>query len=265
MDAAAGAPPEPRLARALRLLAVLVFSFTAFFPVHGCGPGPGPRASVPRRETPPPPVSEPVQVPFEEVLEQGGEGWREGGLLGALWSVRVWYPYVLAPLWIAALALALASRRLARAAGWGLLAVSLGIALFELGYISYQFRGFLPPLLRPLEVGIAWILVLALLFLRRGGRTFLDPEATVSAHALLSVLHGLTYPVSDVRGWLRSDFEPGAILRAVLHDYRPAFWVALAALAVAAVPGYLFRPRPVPAHAPAAPPVPVEVEDPAPR
>jgi hypothetical protein len=195
-----------------------------------------------------------VQVPIEEIVEEGAEGWSAAGPIGAFWEVRVWYPYVLAPLWVAALVVALGSARLARAAGWGLLAVSLGVAVFELAYISWQFHGFLPSWLRPLEVGVAWLVVLAILFVRRPGRSALDPEATVSAHAFLSVCHGLTYPVSDVRGWLRSDYEWGPILRSLFSDYLPAYWVALGALLVAAIPGYWLRPRaaPLPAAAPPA-------------
>jgi hypothetical protein len=255
MVADAGPRTEPRVARFLRLLAVLVFAGTAFFPVHGCGPGPAPRAPTAKYKVPPPPVAEAVQVPIEEVLEQGAVGWKEGGPVGAFWNVRIWYPYVLVPIWLAALALAAAGRRFARIGGWVLLGTSFGIAVFELAYISYQFRGFLPPLLRPLEVGIAWILVLAVLFVRRSGRSPLDPEATVSAHAFLSILHGFTYPISDVRTWLHRDVDLAAVARAVFENYKPAFWVALGALAVAAIPGYLFRPRRE-AAGPASPPSP---------
>jgi hypothetical protein len=253
MAADAGARAEPRLARFVRLLAVLVFAWTAFLPVHGCGPGPRPaKAAARQRQAAQAPAPEAVQVPFEEILEEGAAGWTEGGPVGAFWAVRVWYPYVLVPLWLAGLVLAAGGARASRAGGALLLGTTIAIGVFELGYISYQFRGFLPPLLRPLEVGVAWILVLAVLFLRRPGRRLDDPEATVSAHAFLSILHGLTYPVSDGRVWLDAGHDLSAIVAALLSDYKPAFWVALGALAVAAVPGYLFRPRG--ADGPAPPP-----------
>ncbi len=236
----------------MRLVGILVFAATLFLPVHSCGPGPFPRAAPPspaaHRATQP--RAEDVQVPIEEIVRHGGEGFTEGGAWKAVWRVREWYPYLLLPFWLVALALAASSGRLERAAGWGCLALTLALAVFETIYVTRTYVGFLPQSARAFEVGFVCLVVVAVLFLRRH-RSLLDPAATVSAQALLAFLHGLTFPGHDVRVWVDDGASLSGILGSLLHDYRPAFWLALAGLLVAAVPAYLRASphRPVPSVA----------------
>lgn len=227
-------------ARAVRIVGVFVFAATLFLPAHACGPGAYPLGSGPRAaaERPDAPVEVATQVPIEEIVRRGSAGYAEGGVGEALWRTRVWYPYLLLPLWLAALAMAAAGGRGARAAGWGMLGLSVGLAVFEGAYLWRNYRGALPENLRIVEVGLIGLGIVAILFVRRG-RPVLDPGAAISAQALLCFLHALTFPAYDLGRWVDAGAPASSLASALLHDYRPGFWLALVGLALAAGPAYV--------------------------
>lgn len=177
-----------------------------------------------------------------------------GGSL--LWRERRWYPFLLAPLWLAALLLvagpsvAAASRR--RAVGAGLLAAAVALAAFEAFYLGIEYAPLLPGLLGRAEVVLAWLFVVALLFVRRRADRHLGAvEAHVAAQALLGVAHLLTLPSSQVRVWLGA-FPLEAAATAMLTNFRPAFWAGCLLLALSVLPVYLRR-LPAPAPDPGGP------------
>jgi hypothetical protein len=246
-------PKEFAFTRAVRALAVLVFAATAFFPVRACSPGPGdfePHARGPTAQD-----FAGGDVPVDRVRAEVSRGFEDGGVVGAVWGSRNWYPYLLAPLWIAALVAASSGfPRARRAAGVGLLVVSVAIAALEAPFLFRDFTGVLPPAARPFELAAAYVAVCAVLFLRPAGRGLLDPEATVSSQALLGLLHAATFPLGDAQRWLPGHTIP-AIGAALATSYRPAFWVALAALAFAAACAYAPSRRRAPVLSPDPEPV----------
>ena len=248
--AAPAAPAESALARGVRAVAILVFGVTLFLPVHSCGPGPRPvgaRQSATVVRNPPA-----VQVPLEQLYDQLSWGHRRGGAIEAVWQARPWYPYLLLPVWLLALALCGTGPRGARAAGAAVLALSVAVLALEVPYVARDFGGILPRSLHSVEVIVALVVVVAVLWYRRPGRSLLDAEAGISAQALLSALHAFTFIGNDVRAWSAEGAALGPIVKAVFANYLPAFWVATAALLVAAAPAYLARaPRVAPVAAPA--------------
>ncbi len=228
---------ETSRTRWVRAVGVLVFAATAFLPVRGCEPGPArfaPGASGPAAAD-----FEGGEVPAERLPQALAAGWARGGAVSAVWEARTWYPYLLAPIWMLALAAAasgsVAARRIAAA---GLVCVSVGVALFELPYVLTAYEGVVSGSGRAFEVAAVWVLICVVLFVRPAGRRLGEIEACVSAQALLALLHGLTFPAGDARRWLVAGHGPGAVTAAVFTCYRPAFWLALGALAFAALPGY---------------------------
>jgi hypothetical protein len=127
------------------------------------------------------------------------------------------------------------------------------VAAFEAAYLADDYDGMVEALPEGVETAIAWLVVCGVIFWRPLRRE--DPVGSaVSAQALLGVLHGLTFPVQDFRAWSAEGHGLGAIAQAIAVNYRAGFWIALAALSVAAVPGYLpllgrSRRRPTPAAA----------------
>jgi hypothetical protein len=215
--------------RTVRAVALLVFTATAFLPLHACLASPRPGAQ------PSGGTYVPARVVADAARRPDG-----GGLRGFVWSTRAVYPYLLAPLWAALLLAAeLAGRRGRRAAGALALALSVGVAAFELAYIRTDYTGVLPRAVLAQEQYVAWGVVVLLLFGRRPGRGFLEPEAAVSAQALLACFHAFTFPAADVRRYLAAGHGLGPVLDTLVTNYRPAFVVAVAALAAVALPGYL--------------------------
>ena len=180
-----------------------------------------------------------VQVPLERLYDEAARGYERGGVVGAIWRSRTWYPYLLLPFWIVALFLCGIGPRSARAAGVLIFVLTAAILALEFAYVGKDFGGILPADLRPVEVVVAWVVVIAILVWRRHGRSLFDAEAGVSAQALLCALHGFTFIGNDVRVWIVQGASLGPMVRAVFANYLPAFWVAEAALFVAAAPAYL--------------------------
>ena len=150
-------------------------------------------------------------------------------------------PFFGLPPWILALALSRRGGSRARwATGlvlWGITAclpVAIGIAWAE------GVQGVGPRGLRDLEAvgaGVAAALVFAA---RPGGRRRPeDVEATLSTHAVVALGVAFTRPAIDVFRWTFEDgHSGGAILLALVHNYRPGFYVTVAALGLVAAPLY---------------------------
>lgn len=237
--------------RTVRAFALLVFCATAFVPLHACRARPR-SAAVAAREGATPPSGR-AYVPARVVAEAAHA--HEGrGPMAFLWAVRGVYPYLLAPAWAALLLLAELGGRRGRAVAGGLaLALAAAIAAFEFRYIRADYTGLLPAAARDVEQYVAWGVVVLVLFARRRGRGLLDPEAAVSAQALLAFLHAWTFPAADLRRYLGAGHALGPVLDVLVANYRPGFVVASVALLALALPGYL-RPAPAPlAPAPAPP------------
>ena len=249
-------------ARWLQALGILLFLATAFFPLHCAELHP---LHVARQATHPqvalavaPPGVE--AVPAREIydavrVDLAGEahGFRT-------WEVRRWYPYALALFWLWALLWvagppAAAAARRARA-GAVLLTLTVGVAVLEACYLAVEYAPLLPQVLGRAEALIAWALVVAILFLRRGtDRRVGAVEGHVGAMALLSLLHLLTLPSSEARPWL-GPYAWSDVCSAVGTNFRPAFWLACGGLALASAATYFSRRR-AGAEVPAAPPEPV--------
>jgi hypothetical protein len=160
----------------------------------------------------------------------------------ALWEARPWYPYALAPLWGLALLASAAGgprrrRRVARALG----VLAVGIAVFEACYLRADYLSFLPGALGVLEVTLAWLLVVLLLFhRRRADRAPGGVEAALAAQALLCAAHLVTLPSTMVRPWVGTH-DAAAILRSTFANFPPAFWVGVLGCLLVALPVYLRR------------------------
>lgn len=241
----------PRRAAWVQLAGVLLFSGAMLLPAYHLRTYPGLEHLPPGSYLLPEAREE---VPAAELLA-GLVAWLEGRGSAGLWAARRWYPFALAPLWLLALLAAGRVRRHPRPAwrrglGLALLGVSAGVAAFEWAYLHADYVGFLGPALARAEVVLAWGFVLGLLFWRRRGAW--SPaalEATVAAQALLALVHACTLPSTDARCWW-DGHELGSLCRALGQNYRPAFWVGLAGLLLAALPAYL-GPRPGARGAPA--------------
>ena len=236
------ARPESACARGVRLVGLLVFGLTLFLPIYGCSGGPAARDPAARQTTQR--ARDPGQTPIERIVKTLGRGERGDGVVAALWRCRLWYPYLLIPLWLVVLGLSSIGPRTRRLAGGVLLASSIGVAALELAYIDHDWGGLLPPALRRIEVAVAWGVVVVVLFVRRGGRGWLEPEAGVSAQALLSFLHGVMYLAGDAITYVRGGHGAGVIVETLLDDYRIGYWIALAGLLAITGPG-MRSPAPV--------------------
>ena len=236
--AAPAVRPESAWAARVRLVAIAVFAVTMFLPVMRASADP--RRPYPRSLAPAAQRRLPVLVPLEQVAN-GAEWLDEGGAIEALWRTRAWYPYLLLPAWLGALALGASGPRGRRAAGVLIFATTAGVLAFEVAYVRADFGGILAPSLRWLEIGCAWAVVTAVLVWRRHGRSLFDAPAGISALALLAALHGFTFMGEDLRAWSAGGAGLSAMANGIAANYFPAFWVAEAALFVAAAPAYLPR------------------------
>lgn len=180
------------------------------------------------------------QVPADVIEAEMGAALARRSPLEGAWQARRWYPYALAPVWLAALALAWARPGWRRGVGAVLFALGVLVAAFEAIYLSFDYLPLLAFLGR-LEVLAAWLAVVAVLFARRRDDRGLGAvEAHVAAQALLGVLHLLTLPASQARVWL-SDYPLADVLSAVTQNFRLPFWSGILALGVAAGAVYLRR------------------------
>ena len=236
-------------ARWFQALGVLVFLATAFLPLHGAKQHPQHLARC--RALPGVTVTTALagheSVPAREIYDAVRLDVAGSAAGCATWEVRRWYPFVLAPLWLAALlwvagpSAAGASRR--SRAGALLLGLAVVVAILEACYLAVEYAALFPAVLGRAETVIAWFVVVGILFLRRRADRGLGAvEAHVGAQALLSLLHLLTLPSSEARAWLGS-YELGDVCAAVGTNFRAGFWVACAALATAGGATYLSRRR----------------------
>jgi hypothetical protein len=229
----------------LRVVGVVLFLASAALPLTRCAPPPVESGSsaafhvvVVRVDT------DQGAVPWREIGGTLAAGWREGGPLQAVWKARTWYPYLLAPLWLLAL---LWTPRLApagrRRLGVFFLVLGIAIAVLEACYIATDFQGLFVGTAGVVEDVVAWSVVAAVLFVRPGGRPLLDPVAAVAGQALLGFLHAMTFPAYDVLTWASQRRGLAGVVEGLVFKYRPAFWLALAGLLLAAAPAYLARRR----------------------
>jgi hypothetical protein len=116
--------------------------------------------------------------------------------------------------------------------------------VLEWFYIGHEYSGVLPRAWHDVEVIVAWTVVTTILLVHRPGRPWHDAHATVSAQALLGALHGLTFPVADLRRWIPEGASIGDSVGAILANYPLPFWVAVVSLFAASLPGYRRLPTP---------------------
>jgi hypothetical protein len=221
----------------IRATGLLLFLATLAMPIHGCRAHP--RDFEPSAQARAPKEAAPREIPpaWRKIEARARSGWVRDGAWGAVWSARAWYPYFLAPVWVAALLLARRGASARRAVARSLLVLSAAIAAFEARYLWTEYDELFRGLPQGLETGVAWLLVCAVLFWRPLRRE--DPVgATVSAQALLGTLHAFTFLFQDARLWLSQGHGAGPIARALLANYQPGYWLAVAGLALAAAPGY---------------------------
>lgn len=234
--------------RWLQAVALAVFLATAFLPVHGPTEHPGARASplgnprvllAPERQGP---VSGAVEVPAALVWQAAVQDLAGSYRGSRLWEARRWYPYVLAPLWLLALFLARGSGPAARTrrerVGLFLIGVSVALVVLEAVYLGEEYAVLFPQALGRSEVVIAWLLVVALLTWRRKrDRSLAAVEGHVGSQALLSCVHMLTLPSSEMRPWL-GQFPLDDVLATIIANFHAAFWLGSACLAVAVAAAY---------------------------
>jgi hypothetical protein len=230
----------------LRVAGVVLFLVSLALPVHGCASHPRDFETLPTARRLPKEVRvvsrrtspEPVKPGWESVADLAETGARRQGVWGALWHSRAWYPYYLAPLWLAAL---LVWRSVPRARGTvarAALMLSGAVAGFEFLYLWSDYDGFLPREWWKVEKVVAWLAVCLVLFWRPSRRTD-SLGATVSAQALLAFLHAWVFPLQDVRLWTLQGHSLEPMLRSIARNYQVGFWLAILALALVAAPGYV--------------------------
>jgi hypothetical protein len=237
-------------ARSLQALGILLFCVTAFLPVHQYQKHPlhlqvadlDAQTRITLR-----PVGQEA-VPARELydalmLDLGGTapGCRS-------WEVRRWYPYALAPFWLWALAWvagpAAGSTARRGRVGAALLTLAVIVAVLEACYLGVEYAALFPSVLGRAEALIVWVLVVGVLFLRRrADRRIAAVEAHVGAQALLSLFHLLTLPSSEARPWV-GPYAWSDVCGALATNFRPAFWLACAGVALAAGATYLSPRRP---------------------
>lgn len=221
-------------ARRLPLLLGLALVLGAgFLPHHE------PRA-VPGRSLPPS-ASFASERPAELLATAVARGLERGRMGERLWEIRRWYPYALAPLWVAALLVAWARPRARRGVGAFLVLLTFAVAVLEARYLIVEYAPLFPDTLGRGEVALAWLLVVAVLaWRRRADRHVGAVEAHVAALALLSALHFLTLPATQARCWLDRHALVD-VAGAVCQNFLPAFWTGFAGLLLVALPTYVRR------------------------
>ena len=227
--------------RTLQWVGVVLLAASAFWPaVHVCAypaqpasDGPGWVAAIGTGVR---------EIPAHELGTAVVESLRGPDGVGPLWDARRWYPWYLALPWVLALLLSRpGSRPRRRAVGAGALLLSVGVIAFEAAYLRAEYLAFLPGGLGRVEVAGAWLFVIGLLLYRRAADRHLGAvEATIGAQALLGLVHAVTLPATMFRSWLPGR-DAGSVLAAVLHNFAPAFWIGMLALAMMAAPIYLRR------------------------
>lgn len=232
-----------RTARGLQWLGVLVVIASAFVPTlrprvfpteDGTSPWLAASFLEGTREVP---VAELAGAMYDAFLPEGPAGC-------PLWHVRQWYPWYLAPVWLAALALVAGKdtprrrRTIVGGALWGLTAVLL---VFEAVYLEAEYLPLLPGSLGVVEGVLAWVFVAGiLLYRRKGDRRPGAVEATVASQALLGFVHALTLPSTMGRGWVGA-YPLASVVEAVWINFPPPFWIGTAGMLLVALPVYLRR------------------------
>ncbi|MDJ0522292.1 MAG: hypothetical protein QNJ90_09485 [Planctomycetota bacterium] len=224
--------------RKLQWVGIVLVAASAFWPTLDVRAYPG---------HPPPPsgrtgaiLGGAREVPAHEIGTAVVEAVRGPERIQPLWESRRWYPWYLAPIW--GLALLLAAGRIRRRIVGGLvLLLTVGLIAFEAAYLRAEYLAFLPGWLGRLELGGAWLFIVAvLLYRRRGDRRIGAVEATCAAQALLGFVHGLTLPATMFRQWLPGN-EAQEVLGAVLHNFPAPFWIGMGGLLIMSLPVYLRR------------------------
>lgn len=185
------------------------------------------------------------EIPAQELGTALVESIRGPDRVTPLWSVRRWYPWYLAPVWVLALVLGSGvGRARRRLVGVALLLLSFGVVAFEAAYLKTEYLAFFPGVVGRIELGCVWLLVIAILLYRRPADRHMGAvEASVAAQALLGFVHGITLPATMFRQWL-AQRDAVVVLEAVLHNFKPAFWIGMAGMLIMALPVYLRRTAP---------------------
>jgi hypothetical protein len=232
----------PRLVRTLQMLGLAIVALSAFWTQYELRAHPAwdtvLRTSS-RQEAPAQVLGEALQAD----LEAGPPGRH-------LWEARRWYPFALVPLWALALVWVVL-RPVARArVGVALMLLAVGLAVLEAFYLALEYAPLFPDALGHAEAVLVWLLVSAVLLLRRApDRNFAAVEAHVAAQALLGWMHLLTLPATQARCWL-DRHSVDAVACAVASNFAVPFWWGIAGLALMSLPVYLRRvPRSAPSPA----------------
>ena len=163
-------------------------------------------------------------------LGRGARAAWAAGELGPLWDVRLWYPWLLAPLWLLALVVGHPSHpRLRQLAGGLLVLATCGVVAVEGAYLACDYEPFLPEPWGDAEGVVVFAAVLFVLLARRPVDRRLDGvEGHVGAHAWLAFLHLATLPSTFARRWWQAGADGGTILARLLDGFPPPFLAALA-------------------------------------
>jgi hypothetical protein len=131
------------------------------------------------------------------------------------------------------------------------------VVVLEARYLGSDYLGFLPGRGARIETVVVWCFVVLVLVYRRPADRHLGAvEASVSAQAMLGLLHGVTLPATFARD-LVGVLSTGDVVARTWAIFGLGFWVGMVGLVCTALPGYLGR-RASTAGADASAPAPVE-------
>lgn len=243
-------PSEPPVARRFRRFGLALLLLASLLPYHGCiahpveFDRPGRTASNYSRDTEPYVPAAAVELAFRQSgLRQEVDGGKDLllGTSGGGSDDYGWYVFFGVPVWLALLGLSRRpGSRLRLAAGWTAWVLSAGLPVAITWGLLEGEVGLGPRALRTAGAWAAGAVAAAILLLRPPGRRHpSDLEATLSTHAVVALGVVFCRPVLDSLEWLfRDGHSGGAVLLALLHNYRPGFYLTVPALLMLAAPLY---------------------------
>jgi hypothetical protein len=234
-------PPTRAGRRGLAMrVGLLLVALAAFFPLHGC-------RAHPRQYSPPyersgffsneTEESHRFLLELPELARRLVSPKEEESVRGAVIDCQWYGPYLLLPLWAAALA-ALRFGRRGRLAGRALVLAGLaGGILVILFAVERDMSGANEWLLA--GIGLA---VFAWCWFGPARWSRIDPRPMICAQAMALLLYALHFPVKDAWKWLPRHPAPH-VARAIFENYLVGYALLVAGLALVALPGYLPRRR----------------------